>query len=646
MQAPEAPTSQHPEPVVHGGSNNIGERPKHKNIHEQSEEERASTRPAEPAAYDHPQGTVAANVAQRSNPVRRSDRVRRPRQESAQEINTGSADAKGGLQRHQQSPDERRGRSQGATVEATGDRSAALDVQVVDRGTTKHLVLTTVDDAIGGDPGAGDRPRGAAHLLVPRNDCRSSQAIGSRRHEHQPRASDPAEKELRTVVRGKLPTAAVSPRVDSSAKGDSITAPFRGAEQEQPVTARQVDVAEGRTPQTPPPKRPPAMPAKQPLPPEKHPFATESSGGGPLQPAAAASPGRASDIAPVFSVGERVSPQASPPRPAALPQNMYLVGDPRGASPTSSDASSFSGELTVERTTKYVQQQASFHADGSEDFINETSSEEESGSPASPRRAALEIASSSMDAVDTTVAASTVSNARTHGGGWVKVEERRGGAKAAPSPPPPMSWGNGARESRRRRQAGAKTRRVLSFPNENGHPESPCPQARSESLGGAPLGVHPPTASVDGFEALAKNGDRQAHNPEDKDTASPSFPKWSDSGGRQLGPPRSVEARSDVGGSGGDLLHFRADFSRHLLSGGRPALFFLRPNESLAVTRIEGDGRLLVTLREEAGAAGVVVDGAVVHDSAAHFGHAAIQVSSNGWRHQCWNRAGALKFYA
>ncbi|CAN0351128.1 unnamed protein product, partial [Ectocarpus sp. 12 AP-2014] len=43
-------------------------------------------------------------------------------------------------------------------------------------------------------------------------------------------------------------------------------------------------------------------------------------------------------------------------------------------------------------------------------------------------------------------------------------------------------------------------------------------------------------------------------------------------------------------------------------------------------TRIEGTGRLLVTLREEAGsAAAVVIDGATVHDSAAHFGHEAVQ---------------------
>ncbi|CAM9971703.1 unnamed protein product, partial [Hapterophycus canaliculatus] len=76
--------------------------------------------------------------------------------------------------------------------------------------------------------------------------------------------------------------------------------------------------------------------------------------------------------------------------------------------------------------------------------------------------------------------------------------------------------------------------------------------------------------------------------------------------------------------SGEDLVHFRTDASRHLVSGERPALFFLRPNENLAVTRIKGSGRLLVTLREEAGAEVVAVDGAIVHDSAAHFGDAAI----------------------
>ncbi|CBN75907.1 hypothetical protein Esi_0206_0034 [Ectocarpus siliculosus] len=80
------------------------------------------------------------------------------------------------------------------------------------------------------------------------------------------------------------------------------------------------------------------------------------------------------------------------------------------------------------------------------------------------------------------------------------------------------------------------------------------------------------------------------------------------------------------GGAGGDLMLFRTDVSRHLVSGEQPALFFLRPSENLSVTRIEGTGRLLVTLREEAGsAAAVVIDGATVHDSAAHFGHEAVQ---------------------
>lgn len=73
-------------------------------------------------------------------------------------------------------------------------------------------------------------------------------------------------------------------------------------------------------------------------------------------------------------------------------------------------------------------------------------------------------------------------------------------------------------------------------------------------------------------------------------------------------------------------FHFRTDFSRHLSHGDQPALFFLRSNEGLAIIRVEGNGRLLMTLREEAGAR-VMVDRAVVHDSAAHFAQDATLVS-------------------
>lgn len=77
--------------------------------------------------------------------------------------------------------------------------------------------------------------------------------------------------------------------------------------------------------------------------------------------------------------------------------------------------------------------------------------------------------------------------------------------------------------------------------------------------------------------------------------------------------------------SEGPLLHFRSDFTRQLADGNRPAMFFLRSNEGLAVTRVEGSGRLLVTLRVEAGD-GVLVDDAIVYDSAADFAHSATLV--------------------
>ena len=651
MLAPDASTNQRPEPELQVKSNNINERPKRNNVDENPEEEQASTRPAEPTAYERPQGIVAVKNAQRSGSIRRNSRVR---QQAAQERTAGSADTRGGSsQKHRRSPDERRKRNQAA---GAADQSPALGVKVINRGTTKHLVLSTVDDVIGGNPGGtGDRPRDTAALLTPpRRDGSSSscQAVDARHHEHhQPRrALDSSEMERIPVHQDdELRTAAASIRKDA-------TAPLRGADQEEAASSRRVDVAVVGTciPRTLPPKRPSVgvAAAKQcPQQWEHHPFDAESLETGALQPAVATTtlPQFASDMAPAFSVGERAPLRVSPSRPEAAPLSAdSLVQDPWGvasspASPTSSDASSFPGlKLTVERTAKYVRQQASFHADASEDFINdETSSVEESASPMSPRRPAQDAASCSTAAAvsDTAPDYSTVKNARRPRG-WVKVEEHRECVKPAPSlspsqpPAAAASWENGAREGRRRTdRTGVKTRRLLTFPNAAGsYPASPRRQPRRE-LSDAPLRLqHPPAVSVDG-ETLARNENHRGHDLlENECSASPAFPKRPDSGaGQSELLPRSIEVCSSAGGggSGGDILHFRADFSRHLHSGGRPALFFLRPNESLAVTRIEGDGRLLMTLREEAGAAGVVaVDGAVVHDSAAHFGHAAIQASS------------------
>lgn len=83
----------------------------------------------------------------------------------------------------------------------------------------------------------------------------------------------------------------------------------------------------------------------------------------------------------------------------------------------------------------------------------------------------------------------------------------------------------------------------------------------------------------------------------------------------------------DDTGAGGDgpLLHFRSDFFRQFDDENCPALFFLRPNEGLVVTNVEGTGRLLVSLTGETGD-GVLVDGAIVYDSAADFAHSATLV--------------------
>ena len=672
MQAPGASTKHHPELEVHGGSSNIYKRKKRTEFDERLEEEQASTRPAEPTAYEHPQGIVTAKVAQRGGSVQRNSSVW---QEAAQERTTGSTDTKGrSSQKHRLSPDKRWNRNQAggaaraaAAAVTVAGQSPALGVKVIDRGTTKHLVLTAATDATGGDPGrAGDRPRAAAAvLLVPRrvgSSRSSSEAGDSRHHEpHQPHhALDPsAEKRMPVFQDDELRTAAASVRSDA-------TVSLRGTEKKQVASARRVDVAAvggGGISHTPPPKGLSAeVAAKQCAQSwEHHPFVADNSGTKALQPAAAAAalPRFASDMAPVFSVGERVLLREPPPMPEAAPPSIdSLNEDPWGAasspaSRTSSDTSVFLGaELTVKRTAKYVQQQASFHDDGSEDFVDDssTSSAGEKAGLASPRRAIpaaataasmLSIAAAAA-AKDRTVVVSTLGNARPPDG-WVKVEEYREDVKPAPSlspsrPPPAAaaSWASGAQGGHRSHRTGVeiKTRRVLTVPGANdSHPESPRRQAKRE-VSDAPWGTqhHPPTASVND-EGLARNEYHQDQNLLDIEGAAP--PEIPRQPGSRAGRPgllsRSIEVSSSGGGGGfgGNLHHFRANFSRHLLSGGRPALFFLRPNESLAVTRIEGDGRLLVTLREEAGAAGlVVVDGAVVHDSAAHFGNAAIQASS------------------
>lgn len=95
------------------------------------------------------------------------------------------------------------------------------------------------------------------------------------------------------------------------------------------------------------------------------------------------------------------------------------------------------------------------------------------------------------------------------------------------------------------------------------------------------------------------------------------------------GDKSSVSTVEDQDGivTSGHAMHFRSDFSRLLVSGGHPSLFSLRSNEVLLVSRVEGVGRLLVMLHEETGAtSGIVVDNAVVHDSAAHFGHSPVKV--------------------
>eukprot|EP00752_Nemacystus_decipiens_P001794 g1733.t1 len=474
---------------------------------------------------------------------------------------------------------------------------AALGVEVIDEGDKKHLVLTAGETPTGdGKPGRGsgsDRSRGGS------SSSRSRHRGGSR--------SSPAQNENDVYTQ----------RQERSNFGENIakTVPARGGDVVNPTPQRSEyvtdafeqtvvrdDIAsEAEEKQQPDltsdhhPEHPLMFSRKVEVPAQNapsHPAAPSNSSG--------------SYMAPSFSIttkgctSNHVRDTAIPPpcnrRPSLrhatpLPDTRMPGTNPCGAlsSPTSSISSSPSSPLrgrpVSDRTAKYVTHQASFHADISDDYfdLNSPLGTARGGKGAAGEETEMGKATSSLPVEKSTRHnnAPVVSSSRLPRG-MVWEASSRGDRQTVPCGMTPESTvGN--------------TKDLLA--------SSPAPSAA------IPAG---PLAGEDGNARLVSN---QPGSPERDGTPSP-----------LLSQDRLVGGSEEDDGPARGLLHFRTDAPRHLVSGGRPELFFLRPNESLGVTRIEGSGRLLVTVREEAGAAAVVVvDRAIVHDSAAHFGHAAIQ---------------------
>lgn len=310
---------------------------------------------------------------------------------------------------------------------------------------------------------------------------------------------------------------------------------------------------------------------------------------------------------------------------------------------TSSSSSSFLGRPNHERTAKYVAEQASFHADISNHYVDVDSppgkegGEGEQEGAVNGNRPRVTSNSGMVMTTERPAAESFSCNSvfMVEDSGPGKNIERENDPAVLSLRKSREIFGRSSHNGREHDRPDVHTTtaqgvRAFPTPQVTTIPEhAPRPVVRCE----AELDVSSSMPStVLQASSLVREGGDVCLGPDQQQHVEPRVtPPLSQDRGKFTRRSTSLVGRNveDDGGLAGDMVHFRIDASRHLVSGERPALFFLRPNESLAVTRIEGAGRLLVTLREEAGAGAVVViDGATVHDSAAHFGHAAIQV---GW---------------
>lgn len=528
-------------------------------------------------------------------------------QESLPGMSKRSGADDGRSRRHRRSTTEERPRRKRRATDSSP--SAALGVKVIDEGETKHLVLTACLATAGeGKSGSGSDPsRGgiSPSRSTDRSGSRSrpeqhvvnhSQYQGHSRHFRDnfatavPTRGGGAVNAIPSPQRSEYPTDAF----EKTAVRDEITAP---ATSRQAPPAERLGAEEKQQSESTDDHQP------------EHPLVFSRKVEAPASDAlpCLASPSNSSPcMAPSFSIttNDSNSNQAlghvSPPpynkRPSLhhatpLPDTSIPSNNPRGAqsSPTSSTSSSSSSPLrgrpVSDRTAKYVTHQASFHADISDLYVNldsplETARGERGMRGERPEMGKMTSKPPAKESIQHDIVPVVSSSQQ----------------------PPNKVWETTSQGDRQKDSCGAAREAAMG---------------KTEDRLASPLS---PSAAIPVGSLTEEDGNvRLGSNQEAGRDATPSPSQDRSAGG-------SVE---DNDGPARDLLHFRTDAPRHLLYGGRPELFFLRPNESLAVTRIEGSGRLLVTVREEAGAAAVVVvDRAIVHDSAAHFGHATVQVGS------------------
>lgn len=482
--------------------------------------------------------------------------------------------------------------------------STALGVKVIDEGDTKHLVLTAGQTTAGeGKSGSGsDRSRGGTSSSRRRNRGGSRSSPAQHVHVYSQRQERRAEK-FRENFETTVPARGGDIENPTPQRSEYLTDAF-----EQTTVVR--DDVVGRVASQAPQAERSKVEEKQQSEPtnDHHPehplmFSREVETPACKAPSCPASPSKSSScMAPSFSIStngstnDHARESGTPPpynkRPSLhhatpLPDTRIPGNGPRGtqSSPTSSTTSSSSSPLrgrpVSDRTAKYVTHQASFHTDISDHYVDLNSplgtvrGERGTGGEESK----MGVATSSPPAEKS-------------------IHRDNAPVVSSSRPPPDMVWETSTRDGHQKVSCGAA-------------PESTM--GKTEEVFASSL---TPSAAIP-VGSLA-GGDGNAHS----DSNQPGRAV------RDATQDRLADgSEEDADGSARDLLHFRTDAPRHLVCGGRPELFFLRPNESLAVTRIEGSGRLLVTVREEAGAAAVVVvDRAIVHDSAAHFGHAAVQV--------------------
>ncbi|CAB1112706.1 unnamed protein product [Ectocarpus sp. CCAP 1310/34] len=341
--------------------------------------------------------------------------------------------------------------------------------------------------------------------------------------------------------------------------------------------------------------------------------------------AGTASPPRHALLAPSFSIMEDTKGSTDVTPPPDIPPS---EGDPRGdgGSPLTARSASSLGRLIPERTARYVLQQESFHADVPDGYID----------LASPVR--------KLGRAEREAARGQPADRCSH---WAVVAGPNKTQRQTEGTPPTgylsltpseVVWRSsssdcGRKGDREEEYAGRTERRPRASSNPVPIGDDLGSSGQTKGRGGQEQKLDElclPTrwtpieacslAEEDGKARLDQNERRHERG------ATRALSQVRSESVLRGSPREPIGNLEGDGGVGGDLMLFRTDVSRHLDSGEQPALFFLRPSESLSVTRIEGTGRLLVTLREEAGsAAAVVIDGATVHDSAAHFGHEAIQ---------------------